>query len=574
MHTTRLPRVIVFCLAVALVGSSCSRQGGDQGGALRDEDGLLRYVPADTPYLVVTPGDLPDDVADKLEPQFDTALKAYGRILRSIVDNSNLAGQDETAGQSVEPFMDGLVDLMSVDGLRNAGLDRNTDLALYGVGLLPVLRLSLVGDELMEAAIADLESRAGESMDVGMIGNTKYRYVGDEDGRFIIAIVDGQLVMSVVPGALSEPQLERVLGLELPEENVAGAGLVAGIVERHELTDYLVGMVDFERLAESFLHEQTGVNAELHRLMGHDPSEISDVCKAEIAGLAGVAPRLVTGYTDLSVSRIASRLVVELREDIAAGVAGMVGPVPGLGSHSGGLLSFGMGIDLLATREFYAAQLQKLDDTPYQCELLAEFQTDVAAGRAALNSPVPPIVYGIKGFLAEIASLEGGDIGNGIPPTSVDMRMILATDNAEGLIAMGAMFSPDLMALNLEPDGEPVRLDLPQVRATGQVVHLAMTDKALGISVGEGMEAGLQDMLNAPVVEPGPFFAMDMDAQQYYAMMGETMSRDGGLDNLPEVKSAVSELMDAAQAIMDRASFVVNFSEAGVEMQSELSLQD
>ena len=575
MPMTRLSRVIVLCLAVAMAGSSCSRDADDLGGSLRDEKGLLRYVPADTPYLVVTPGDVPDDVADKLEPQLDTALKAYGSILRGIVGNTRVAGEAEVAGQALAPFVDGLVDLMSVEGLRGAGIDRNTDLALYGVGLLPVIRLSLSGGELMEATIANLESRAGESMNVGTVENTQYRYVGDEDGRVIIAVIDDQFVMSAVPGALSETLLKRVLGLELPDENVAGAGLVAAIAERHELADYLIGMVDFERLVDTFLNEQSGVNAELHRLMGHDPSAISEVCRSEIAGLAGVAPRLVTGYTELSVLRIASKLVVELREDIAPGVAAMVGPVPGLGSLSGGLMSFGVGIDLLASREFYAEQLQKLEESPLQCELLSEFQTEVSAGRAALNSPVPPIVYGIKGFLAEISSLEGGDIANGIPPTGIDMRMILATDNAEGLIAMGAMFSPDLMALNLEPDGIPVRLDLPQISATGQIVHLAMTDTALGVSVGEGMEEGLRDMLTAAVADPGPFFAMDMDAKRYYAMMNEALTRDGGdLENLPEIQSAVTDLMNAAQGIMDRVSFVVNFSETGIEMHSELLLQD
>lgn len=89
------------------------------------------------------------------------------------------------------------------------------------------------------------------------------------------------------------------------------------------------------------------------------------------------------------------------------------------------------------------------------------------------------------------------------------------------------------------------------------------------------MEQGLQDMLKATATEPGPFFAMDMDAERYYALMNEAVSRDGGdLDSMPEIKSAVSELMNAAQSIMDRVSFVVNFSEAGIEMHSEVLLQD
>ena len=48
-------------------------------------------------------------------------------------------------------------------------------------------------------------------------------------------------------------------------------------------------------------------------------------------------------------------------------------------------------------------------------------------------------------------------------------------DNAEGLLAMGAMFSPRIcIALNLEPNGEPVRLSMPQVDALGQIVHIAL----------------------------------------------------------------------------------------------------
>ena len=563
MH--RLLRIFTFSLIIGMVGPGCSRDSDEFGGSLRSEDGLLRYVPADTPYLVVTPGDIPDDVVDKLSPHIDAALRAYASILGEIAGGTqpvDAAGADVApAVPAAEQFVDGLVDLMSVEGLQRAGIDRNTDIAIYGVGLIPVMRLSLSGGDLMEAAIADLESRPGESMAVGTIDGTEYRYVGDEAARFILSVLDNELVVSLVPGELGEPLLRRVLGLTLPDQNIAQAGTLAAVAERHEFSDYLIGIVDFERLAEVFLSEQTGVNAELHRMMGYDPGEISDVCKSELAGLAGIAPRLVSGYTDLTVSRIASKLVIELREDIAAGVAAMTGAVPGLGSSSDGLVTFGMGVDLLAAREFYAGQLQNLDEAPFECELLSGLQAEVSAGRAALNSPVPPIVYGIKGFLAEITRLEGGDIANGIPPNSIDLRMILATDNAEGLIAMGAMFSPDLMALNVEPDGEPVRLELPAVRATGQVVHLAMTDNALGVSVGVGMEQGLKDMLNAPVVEPGPFIAVDMDAVHYYGMMNDAVLGDGGdLDNMPDIKAAVSDLMQTAQRMLDRISFVVNFS--------------
>jgi hypothetical protein len=82
-------------------------------------------------------------------------------------------------------------------------------------------------------------------------------------------------------------------------------------------------------------------------------------------------------------------------------------------------------------------------------------------------------------------------------------------------------------------------------------------------------------MLDAQAADPAPFLAMDMDASRYYDMMGEAINRDGGdLDNMPEMKSAVSDLMEAAQDLIERVSFHVTFSDSGVEMHSEVLLQD
>ena len=39
-----------------------------------------------------------------------------------------------------------------------------------------------------------------------------------------------------------------------------------------------------------------------------------------------------------------------------------------------------------------------------------------------LNQPVPPIVYGFKGFMATVENIEGLNIAAQQPPTSVDAR--------------------------------------------------------------------------------------------------------------------------------------------------------
>jgi len=562
-----------------LVLAACGDSSKETASAFESEQGILRFVPADTPYLIATPGDFPDDVVDKIEPQIDATLQAYQQILRAIVDSSAeqapAEGEDPDSIEQSLPVIDELGSLLSVEGLREAGIDRESDLAIYGVGLLPVLRLSLSDGELFEAAIARMETQAGTAMDVASVGNQAYRYAGDDKGRLIIAVIDNDLVVAIVPTDLPDDLLQSVLGIVLPEHNIASTGALAEIAKTHGFEDYMIGMLDIERITATFLEEPSGIDAELLTMMEYERSELSDVCLAEIREMAGTMPRMVMGYTSMSVAKISSKAVLELREDLAAGVASITGTVPGMTADLDGLFSFGMSIDLLAARSFYEARLDALEADPYECALFAELQAGVANGRDILNQPVPPIVYGLKGFLAVVENFESSSVTGNPTPESVDMRMLLATDNAEGLLAMGAMFSPDIAALAIEPDGEPVRLTVPQMMGTDEVLHIAMTDTALGLSVGEGMEAGLASMLNAAVPERSPFMVFEMDAARYYEFINDAILADqGGTGAMPELQEAIGDITRIAQNALKRVSFDIYFTEHGIEMESEIILAD
>lgn len=576
MMNTKLAQRIAVLLAMLVAVGACGDREQAATSALSSTESLLMYVPADTPFVAAKAGDVPDDLADKMEPIIDRALAAYHDLLQAMAANAARAGQE---GEEVslpaeaESLLGGLEKLMSVQGLRDAGINRDSDFALYGVGLLPVLRVSLTDGDLMRSVIDQLEADAGKEMTLASLGNEQYRYVGDETARLIVAVFGNELVMALAPSALADADLSRLLGITLPEENIATAGTLAAAAERHGLTDYMIAMIDFERLAATFIDAQTGINAELLSLMEYDSSALNDTCKDEIRSLAGIMPRAVSGYTEMTASRIASKLVVELRQDIAAGLATISGAVPGLGTRHGGLLSFGVSIDPLAAREFYTTQLDKLDAEPYQCELLADLQSAAVAGRDALNQPVPPIVYGIKGFLAVIDDMGGFAPANFVPPADINMRFMLAIDNPEGLLAMGTMFSPELAALDLGPDGVPVRLDMAQIAATGNTVHLAMSDSALALALGDGAEVGLPGMLAAEIAEQSPIMSMDMDSGRYYQMIGNAMAGDDELDQLPEVKVAVEELNAISVALLDRVSFDIFLTSQGIEVLSDAALK-
>ncbi len=285
---------------------------------------------------------------------------------------------------------------------------------------------------------------------------------------------------------------------------------------------------------------------------------------------------MVFGYTSISAKRFDSNIVFELRDDIASGLQALPAVVPVLGGDRGGLMSFGMSLDFKAARSFMEARLDAMVADPFECEHFADVQGGVVQARASLNQPLPPMVYDFKGFLAIIDEIEGLDVATQTPPTSVDGSFLLAMDNAQGLVAMGAMFSPELAALNLQPGADPVPLDLPQLQAMGISAFAALTDSAVAVSVGEESESEVQDMLDAEGSTPAPFMSFSIDAARYYSFMGEAIAAgEVGEDApTPEMKAALNELMQSIADLYDRMSGEVLFTENGIEMHLTETLRD
>ncbi|MBN1240286.1 MAG: hypothetical protein JXB36_17415, partial [Gammaproteobacteria bacterium] len=468
--------------------------------------------------------------------------------------------------------------MVTAEGIPEAGIDSDSRMALYGVGLLPVLRVTLSDPAKLDATFAKFEARAGKEMSVGTLDGHSYRYAGNDDARAIFAVLGDQFVVTVVPATLGEDLLKGVLGLTPPARSIADSGELQALAEKYGYTAYGLGLVDVERVASTFLDEQSGVNSALLAMMGHDSGSLSDVCREEIRAVAGVAPRVVTGYTEMTRERFRSNTVFELRSDLALGLQGITSPVPGLGQQHGGLLSFGMSFDLPAFREFYGARLDALEADPFECELFADLQSGVATARAALNQPLPPMASDFRGFLAVIEDIKGMDFATKQPPTEIDMRFLVATGNAQGLVAMGAMFSPEIAALELKPDATPVQLPLPAGAAPIDTAWVAMSEEALALSVGNGGETGLAEMLKAGFEEPPPFMSMDVDAGRYYGFLGDVMTStdmsDSGEEVSAEVAQATGDLMRSFESMFERVSFDVQFTERGIEMPSTMVLAD
>ena len=575
--------LVVFSLvAGALLLAGCGKDKDEPDmSMLSSDESILSYVPADSPYVLANVEPLPEELMDKLEPKADRLMESYRALLRAVIDDKQQQlSQEERESEKVQranAFIDELMTLLSLDGMRGAGIDRDATGVLFGNGLLPVARLTLSDGALFEDALARLEGEAGEELPQMSVGGHSIRYFEAEEVRILIGVINDHAVFTVVPVAFDEDQLGEVLGLKLPKTSIADSGELQKIATEYGYTSHYVGYIDVQAIAERFAGNASGLDAELLGMMEYDPASLSDVCRDEIRAVAGVAPRMVMGYNKLSVDELESNIVIELRDDIAAGLKTLPATVPGLGGDKGALMSFGMSIDVKAAREFMEARLDAMEAEPFECELFADLQASVAGGRQALNQPVPPMVYDFRGFLAVIDDIQGLDIATQTPPTSMDGSFLLAMNNAQSLVAMGGMFSPEIAALNLQADGKPVALDLPQLQAMGMAAFAAMTDDALAIAIGDDSEDKLDGLLSADASAPSPFMSFSMDAARYYGFLGEAMAMPKPDDEnapSPEMSAAMQDVMMAIAEVYDRMTVDIRFTDRGVEMFSTVTLQD
>ena len=168
------------------------------------------------------------------------------------------------------------------------------------------------------------------------------------------------------------------------------------------------------------------------------------------------------------------------------------------------------------------------------------------------------------------------DLASGRPPSSVDFRLLLASDDAPGIAAMGTAFIPEIAALDLQPNGRPVRVDIPPT--IGPMVseaYAALTEGAVAIAVGNDSEERLMQLIEARAGEP-LLASWNYDMRRYYAIMVDAMSLSAAQDASmpPDVQQAMDEMMAALTEGPFNRALDIRFTEHGVEILSTVTLID
>jgi hypothetical protein len=515
----RLPRIPVVFLLLGLL-AACTREA--EPPAKID---LLQGVPADTPYAFVTSRHLPDGLRDRLADYYAAQLAVQGPVFARLREQMEQAEEAAPMARQAERLFDVLEALFrefegrdTAAKVRELGIEPVTRSVIYGIGVLPALRVEIIDAAKLEAMLDRVEARAGFSTTRGELNGQTYRRVDLGQVDLILSTSGRHAIAGLLADGRFQSDLPLLLGQAQPSSSLADSGDIESLIERYGFTGYGEGFLRLDKLVRIMLGKGSGRNAEVMQALGAQPVPVSAGCMQMTERLLSGMPRMVVGIAAADQQQLAARGIWETSEPVAARLQKLAAPVAGLGAPYDGLLSMGFGLDLPQLRNAIDALLREVIAAGASCEWVDP--ASLKAVMPQLNLALGPMTAGIKGINLLLADLSID--AQTLQPVGVRAGLLAAVDDPRGIFALGAMFNPALATFEVPADGSFV--DLPRdLVADPQAppLKVAIKDRALLLLAGSDSSSIADRLLGATVTSPSPLFAVDYGVYQLVERFGD-----------------------------------------------------
>jgi len=508
--------------ACALAAVACGKKNA------QDATSPLAFVPADTPYVFANPESMPEAAV----AQWRRQMQQMWPLMTPLFEDT--AGKVDTAspqtGQLVKAILDEVRDRDTPEKWEQVGLGPKVRGAVYGVGMLPVLRFESTDIDAFKAAFERVVQKSGVTLGSARIGEQDVRTIDGKKAIALIAFEGKDFVIAAVPKNADEALKRRVLGLDRPAQSLADTGAFDAFDKAHGYLPYGSGWIDTRRLVALIGTPEAGVPA----------TAIDATCRAEYDGIAAKMPKLSFGYTKLDADAMDMRMRVELEPTLAKALVDLGSTTPGA-ARPDALFDMAFGLPVLKGRDFLVAQADAVAKAPFQCAQLADLNAEFAKAKTSLDRILPPPVADLTGVRVTLDRFTmPADMTK--PPSDFAGSLLVGSNNPMFLVGLAQMSAPPLQGLHLNPDGKPVALPADALGQLGGQfdVQAALGPKTLGIAIGKDAAAGLSAaVMQAPAAD-GTVMSFDASGRIYTLMSDLFGSRLIG-DALPPEQKATME---------------------------------
>lgn len=528
-----LNRLILLLLLAVSFQFACKSSTVKPDEALThriDTPAFFHNIPADSPYVITGTEPVPLEIVKntmaQLNTMLDTTLKLYDEQISSAESSDKL--QNDVALRAFLAFFQELRGNISPEGLNSLGLSMQPSFAFYGIGPLPVYRMSLHDSSAFEAFLQRIESAARIEVEHHSLQSVPYRVYRYENTIFPVAIQGNEVIVGVTNARSADVYLPYMLGTKRPKHSLADNNQIKEIIKTYGLRPFIAGFVDLVGLSDMFLqHRVSGsVMDEIMQVLELDQNgfeQPSEACRQEIRAALADMPRLVMGYEGFSAKEVQAMFALEFKSSFASRLDQTRAPIPAMELHNSNevMASLGLGIDLQKFVEFLSELSQQVQQAPYVCEDFEWINTSTAQLQE-LSSMIPPFVADLRGFSGVLKTMSLGSMGV-LDPVSVDAVAILNSVNPSGLLQTLAMFAAFIDPQEIEDaEGTPVAIEGLEEIEFLVAPHIAKNSTAIGMSVGVGMQDEMAVVMEDKSIVASPLVIFSYNYSKFAELLGET----------------------------------------------------
>jgi len=587
-------RMAAIGAASLLVVSACSKNDeAVEQLVVETNNTLFDYVPTDTPYLAGNLEPIPDEVIDvflqRVEPILDSIQLELTNARKSLEtesteDVSEAQGHDE-GEKLLLAILQEFDGKLNRSGMESLGFDLRANKVLYGVGVFPVLRLGLSDAGALRATIQRILANADiDAPELEYQGISYWRAVEDEqvDGHagVYIAILSDHLAVSLLPAMAENELLPAFLGLEIPQDSNAAQRLTQ-LNTQHGYTPYGSGILNLESLLDEFINPDPIMTQLMMSGGEYDPASMTDECRSEIQGMVSNTPRMTMGISELTTQAVAMQYRVETKPTLAQQLIALVAEIPAANPVSKRILELSFGMKLGAARDFLRKKAAAIMEEPYVCEHLQSLNESATEAFTQLNQPLPPFVNNFRGVRMSLEDLE---MVQNLPANARGL-IAVHVDQPEMFVGMAQMFVPDLSELQLVVGDPPVQLPSTLIPVPDIVAFAAISEDAIGLSVGEGEESKLPSFLDQEANSDGIFLSANYDmaayieytqnmTNQYDAAVAMDSDQDAADSQVHESINDISKKAnEALKSFVDRENVSLRLTSEGLVVDSKMTFK-
>jgi hypothetical protein len=310
---------------------------------------------------------------------------------------------------------------------------------LYGIGLLPVVRIEVRDSAAVLATIQRIATRMHWPIPPAMTrGAATYWRSGDKSMDVLFALADHEMVFALAPPAKLDATLDLVLGTQAPAHSLADGKRLHATMVRHGLGAHLVGEIDTRLLLDQVISSTTAP---------------PPACRAKLEMLTLQIPRLVIGHRRSAGHAVTGGVILELGGDLLGDARALHAMATGLAPalHDRPMFAMAGGIDLLAVERLGHNLMGQLRSVGEACDR-SELRTLAATGDARLAILGTGVVPSLTGFAMALYDIAPPATPGTKIPARLDALAMVASTDAPKLFATLTAALPFLSVFGVTAD--------------------------------------------------------------------------------------------------------------------------